>query len=47
MNLTSVILALALKAKEAAILMLADSVEASSRTLADPTPARIRIILII
>ena len=28
--------------KEAAILMLADSVEASSRTLSDPTPARIR-----
>ena len=28
--------------KEAAILMLADSVEASSRTLTDPTPARIR-----
>ncbi len=28
--------------KEAAILMLADSVEASSRTLADPTPARIK-----
>jgi putative nucleotidyltransferase with HDIG domain len=28
--------------REAAILMLADSVEASSRTLADPTPARIR-----
>lgn len=30
------------QSKEAAILMLADSVEASSRTLADPTPARIR-----
>lgn len=28
--------------KEAAILMLADSVEASSRTLNDPTPARIK-----
>ena len=28
--------------KEAAILMLADSVEASSRTLTDPTPARIK-----
>ena len=28
--------------KEAAILMLADSVEASSRTLSDPTPARIK-----
>lgn len=28
--------------KEAAIVMLADSVEASSRTLVDPTPARIR-----
>jgi putative nucleotidyltransferase with HDIG domain len=28
--------------REAAILMLADSVEASSRTLAEPTPARIR-----
>ncbi len=28
--------------KEAAIIMLADSVEASSRTLTDPTPARIR-----
>jgi putative nucleotidyltransferase with HDIG domain len=28
--------------REAAILMLADAVEASSRTLADPTPARIR-----
>jgi putative nucleotidyltransferase with HDIG domain len=28
--------------REAAILMLADSVEASGRTLADPTPARIR-----
>ncbi|MDD6181024.1 MAG: HDIG domain-containing protein [Desulfovibrionaceae bacterium] len=28
--------------KEAAILMLADSVEASSRTLTDPTPARIQ-----
>lgn len=28
--------------KEAAILMLADSVEASSRTLADPTPARLK-----
>lgn len=30
------------QSKEAAILMLADSVEASSRTLTDPTPARIR-----
>lgn len=30
------------QSKEAAILMLADSVEASSRTLADPTPARIK-----
>lgn len=30
------------QSKEAAILMLADSVEASSRTLSDPTPARIR-----
>ncbi|MDR1660359.1 MAG: HDIG domain-containing protein [Desulfovibrio sp.] len=30
------------QSREAAILMLADSVEASSRTLADPTPARIR-----
>lgn len=30
------------QSKEAAILMLADSVEASSRTLDDPTPARIR-----
>lgn len=30
------------QSKEAAILMLADSVEASSRTLVDPTPARIR-----
>lgn len=29
------------QSKEAAILMLADSVEASSRTLSDPTPARI------
>ncbi|MBQ3060097.1 MAG: HD domain-containing protein, partial [Desulfovibrio sp.] len=28
--------------KEAAILMLADSVEASSRTLSDPTPARLK-----
>ena len=28
--------------KEAAILMLADSVEASSRTLTDPTPARLK-----
>ncbi|MBR4742518.1 MAG: HDIG domain-containing protein, partial [Desulfovibrio sp.] len=28
--------------KESAIIMLADSVEASSRTLADPTPARIK-----
>ncbi|MDR1776911.1 MAG: HDIG domain-containing protein [Desulfovibrio sp.] len=28
--------------REAAILMLADSVEASSRTLADPTPARVK-----
>ena len=28
--------------KEAAIVMLADAVEASSRTLGDPTPARIR-----
>ena len=28
--------------KEAAIVMLADAVEASSRTLVDPTPARIR-----
>ena len=28
--------------KESAILMLADSVEASSRTLADPTPARLK-----
>lgn len=28
--------------REAAILMLADSVEASSRTLTDPTPARLR-----
>ena len=30
------------QSKEAAIVMLADSVEASSRTLVDPTPARIR-----
>lgn len=30
------------QSKEAAILMLADSVEASSRTLTDPTPARIK-----
>lgn len=30
------------QSKEAAILMLADSVEASSRTLSDPTPARIK-----
>lgn len=30
------------QSKEAAILMLADSVEASSRTLSDPTPARLR-----
>lgn len=30
------------QSKEAAILMLADSVEASSRTLADPTPAKIK-----
>lgn len=29
------------KSKEAAILMLADAIEASSRTLSDPTPARI------
>ena len=30
------------QSKEAAILMLADSVEASSRTLTEPTPARLR-----
>ena len=30
------------QSKEAAIVMLADSVEASTRTLVDPTPARIR-----
>ena len=30
------------QSKEAAIVMLADAVEASSRTLGDPTPARIR-----
>ncbi|MDO5537245.1 MAG: HDIG domain-containing protein [Desulfovibrionaceae bacterium] len=30
------------QSKEAAILMLADSVEASSRTLTDPTPARLK-----
>lgn len=30
------------QSREAAILMLADSVEASSRTLTDPTPARIK-----
>ena len=30
------------QSREAAIVMLADSVEASSRTLVDPTPARIR-----
>ncbi len=30
------------KAKEVAIVMLADSVEAASRTLEDPTPARVR-----
>jgi len=30
------------QSKEAAILMLADSVEASSRTLSEPTPARIK-----
>jgi putative nucleotidyltransferase with HDIG domain len=30
------------KAKEVAIVMLADSVEAASRTLDDPTPARVR-----
>ena len=30
------------QSREAAILMLADSVEASSRTLSDPTPARLR-----
>ncbi len=30
------------KTKEAAIIMLADAVEASSRTLSDPTPARIQ-----
>ncbi len=30
------------KSKEAAIIMLADAVEASSRTLLDPTPARIQ-----
>ncbi|MFQ5742517.1 MAG: HD family phosphohydrolase [Acidobacteriota bacterium] len=33
------------QSKEAAILMLADSVEAVSRTLADPTPARLQAMI--
>ena len=33
------------QSREAAIVMMADSVEAASRTLVDPTPARIRTLV--